>query len=66
MKNIKISDSTHDAIKKYCDENGLKISVFVDRLCLKWMNEHAQGSDRKNESGSDGKEIHPEDRSMHV
>jgi hypothetical protein len=66
MKNIKISDEVHNAIKKHCDENGLKISVFVDRLCLKWVREHAESSDREIESGSDGQKISQKGSGMHV
>lgn len=54
MKNVKISDNTHDVIKQHCDEHGLKISSFVDRLCRKWIDENAKGNNREDKDGSNG------------
>jgi hypothetical protein len=31
-KNIKITPLTHEILKKYCEDNGLKIFAFVERL----------------------------------
>lgn len=31
-KNIKITANTHDLLKKYCNQNGLKIFSFVEKL----------------------------------
>jgi hypothetical protein len=31
-KNIKITPKTHEILKKYCEENGLKMFAFVERL----------------------------------
>ena len=42
MKNVKITDETHSKIKAYCDEHGLKISAFIDRLCSKHLEEYAE------------------------
>ena len=31
-KNLKITPKTHDMLKKYCEENGLKMFAFVEKL----------------------------------
>jgi hypothetical protein len=31
-KNLKITSNTHQILKKYCEENGLKIFSFVEKL----------------------------------
>jgi hypothetical protein len=31
-KNLKITSKTHEILKKYCEENGLKIFSFVEKL----------------------------------
>ncbi|GAF83472.1 unnamed protein product, partial [marine sediment metagenome] len=31
-KNLKITPSTHIILKKYCEENGLKMFAFVERI----------------------------------
>lgn len=31
-KNIKITDKTHQILKKYCEENGLKMFQYVEKL----------------------------------
>jgi hypothetical protein len=31
-KNIKITPLTHEILKKYCEDNGLKIFAFVERI----------------------------------
>jgi hypothetical protein len=31
-KNIKISVDSHNKLKKYCDDNGLKIYKFLEKL----------------------------------
>jgi hypothetical protein len=31
-KNIKITPTTHELLKKYCEENGLKMFSFVEKL----------------------------------
>jgi len=31
-KNIKITPKTHEILKKYCEENGLKMFQFVEKL----------------------------------
>ena len=32
IKNLKISIESHSLLKKYCDQKGLKINKFVERL----------------------------------
>jgi hypothetical protein len=31
-KNLKITENTHRILKKYCEENGLKMFSFVEKL----------------------------------
>jgi len=31
-KNLKITPATHIILKKYCEENGLKMFAFVERI----------------------------------
>lgn len=31
-KNIKITAKTHEMLKKYCEQNGLKIFAYVEKL----------------------------------
>jgi len=31
-KNLKITPTTHTILKKYCEENGLKMFAFVEKL----------------------------------
>ena len=31
-KNLKITTTTHELLKKYCEENGLKMFSFVEKL----------------------------------
>ncbi len=31
-KNLKITPKTHEILKKYCEENGLKMFSFVEKL----------------------------------
>ena len=31
-KNIKITSATHELLKNYCEENGLKMFSFVEKL----------------------------------
>jgi hypothetical protein len=35
IKNIKISIESHELLKKYCEENGLKIYKFLENLIIK-------------------------------
>jgi len=35
IKNIKISEETHQTLKKYCEENGLKLYKFLENLIIK-------------------------------
>jgi len=35
IKNIKISEEVHEVLKKYCEEKGLKIHKFLEKLILK-------------------------------
>jgi len=32
IKNIKISEESHTILKKYCEENGLKIYGFLENI----------------------------------
>ena len=31
-KNLKITPKTHELLKKYCEDNGLKMFAFVEKL----------------------------------
>lgn len=31
-KNLKITPKTHEILKKYCEENGLKMFAFVEKI----------------------------------
>jgi len=31
-KNIKITPKTHEILKKYCEDNGLKMFAYVEKL----------------------------------
>jgi hypothetical protein len=31
-KNLKITPSTHELLKKYCEEHGLKMFAFVEKI----------------------------------
>jgi len=31
-KNLKITSKTHELLKKYCEENGLKMFAYVEKL----------------------------------
>jgi len=31
-KNLKITPATHEMLKKYCEDNGLKMFAFVEKL----------------------------------
>jgi|TARA_R110000868_G_scaffold234988_5_gene488733 hypothetical protein len=35
IKNIKISEETHSILKTYCQDNGLKLYVFLENLIKK-------------------------------
>jgi len=32
VKNLKITPSTHKLLKDYCEENGLKMFAFIEKL----------------------------------
>jgi len=34
IKNLKISKESHELLKKYCDEKGIKIYKFIENLIL--------------------------------
>lgn len=34
IKNLKISEETHKVLKKYCNDNGLKLYRFLETLIL--------------------------------
>ncbi len=43
MKNLKITEEAHELIKKYCDENFLKISEWVSHEIIKLIKEKENG-----------------------
>jgi len=34
IKNIKISTEVHSTLKEYCDENGLKMYKFLEKMIM--------------------------------
>ena len=34
-KNLKITSKTHDLLKKYCEDNGLKMFAYIELLIKK-------------------------------
>jgi hypothetical protein len=46
-KNLKISEQAHEAIKKYCDENYLKISDWASSVLLKEIAEKTNGTTKE-------------------
>jgi len=42
FKNVKISDKHHNNLKKYCDENGLKIYKVLE----KWIDSYCKPKER--------------------
>ena len=34
VKNVKISKTSHDLLKSYCDDRGLKIYKFLEKLIV--------------------------------
>ena len=34
IKNLKISESTHEILKTYCEKNGLKMYKFLEKLII--------------------------------
>jgi hypothetical protein len=35
IKNIKISEESHMILKQYCEDNGLKLYKFLEKLIIK-------------------------------
>jgi hypothetical protein len=48
-KNLKITEETHIAIKKYCEENHLKLSDWASSVLLKEITEIADVHLQNNE-----------------
>jgi len=40
FKTIKIDADTHRAIKEYCQKEGLKLAKFIEKTCLKHIEEN--------------------------
>lgn len=47
LKNLKINEETHEKLKNYCKEKGLKVGKFVENLINSKLAE-----DSKNELGN--------------
>ena len=39
IKNLKISESTHEVLKNYCEKHGLKMYKFLEKLIIDNCNE---------------------------
>lgn len=46
-KNLKITEEVHDRIKKYCDENHLKMSDWASSVLLKKIEEIENGTTKE-------------------
>ena len=42
IKNLKISEESHEILKKYCDKHGIKIYKFVENLIKEKCSETRQ------------------------
>jgi hypothetical protein len=42
LKNLKINEETHEKLKNYCKENGLKVGKFVENLINSKLAEDSQ------------------------
>ena len=42
VKNIPIEIGTHDALKKYCEANGLIMKFWVKKIIKDWLKEEAK------------------------
>ena len=47
-KNIKITSTTHELLKNYCEENGLKMFSFVEKLIRESCKEKPNTLDTNN------------------
>ena len=53
-KNIKITSTTHELLKNYCEENGLKMFSFVEKLIRESCKEKSNTTkSKKNLYGED-------------
>jgi hypothetical protein len=50
-KNLKITPNTHQILKEYCEENGLKMFAYIEKLikekCTKPKDLYRQASNQK-------------------
>lgn len=49
MRNVKISEKTHEKFKQFCKDNCLKMSSLLDKLC----NDYMEREDAKRDSEKD-------------
>jgi hypothetical protein len=49
MRNVKISEKTHEKFKQFCKENCLKMSSLIDKLCIDYMEREDAKRDFKKE-----------------
>jgi len=53
-KNIKITSVTHELLKTYCEENGLKMFSFVEKLIRERCNEKQSTTKSKKDLYNEG------------
>ena len=53
-KNIKITSTTHELLKNYCEENGLKMFSFVEKLIREGCKEKNVGTKPKKDIYNEG------------
>jgi hypothetical protein len=52
MRNVKISEETHEKFKQFCKKNCLKMSSLLDKLCIDYMErEDAKRNFKKEHEG---------------
>lgn len=49
MRNVKISEKTHERFKRFCKENCLKMSSLLDKICINYMEREDAKRDSKKE-----------------
>lgn len=47
-KTVKMRPEPHAIIKQYCKDNGLKFARFIEKACLRFIEEEAKTNENKN------------------
>jgi len=46
-KTVKMDAAAHSIIKQYCKDNGLKFARFIEKTCLRFIEEETQNNGNK-------------------